>query len=131
MKELTIRTSTVGWLKDLAKAYKDRSQVLLIDDAQVGVDPAQDTIFTMGRKAGLNREEWMGVVVCLGVAATGAFVVVMAVIDPEPFSKLGFTLAAGATMTLGGGMMAVKVLTRHRPPSVRLTRGGFEIRWED
>jgi hypothetical protein len=131
MNELTIRTSKSGWLKELATAYKNKTQVLLIDDANVGVDPAQDSIFAMGRKAGLNREEWMGVLVCLGVAATGAFVIVMAVIDPEPFSKLGFTLAAGAVMTLGGGLMAVKVLTRHRPPSVRLTKAGFEIKWED
>jgi len=83
----------------------------------------------MGQKGKLTTPEWVAVATSLGVAATGAFLVVMAVVDPEPFSKIGFALGAGSVMTLGGGFAAVRILTRQKPPTITVSAKGFEISW--
>ncbi len=59
--DLTIRTSQRGWLAQLAKAYRNRDQVLIIDDANVGIDPNNQTLLDMGLKTKLSSKEWSAV----------------------------------------------------------------------
>jgi hypothetical protein len=125
-----IKTSEPGWLARLATAYKSHSPVLVVDDGNVGIDPSSDTLLEMGRRARFGVRDWIAVVVALGVAATGAYLVVMAILDPEPFSKIGLALGAGTVMVLGGGFSAIHVLTNVKPPSVRLSPRGIEISWD-
>jgi hypothetical protein len=128
---LVIRTSSPGWLINLAKAYKSKTSVTLLDDAQIGVDPINETLLDMGRKGKLSPREWVGVIVALGVGGFGAWLVVMAVLDPEPYSKIGLAIGAGTLMTLGGGFAAIRILTGHKPPSVGLSPGGgFRISFD-
>ena len=56
--------------------------------------------------------------------------VVLAVLDPEPTSKLGLLVGGGAVCVLSGGLTAVAILTRRRPPTIEMGPGGFKIRWE-
>jgi len=126
----TIQTSEPKWLEAVAKAYKKKSAVKLIDNAHLGIDPRKDTILKMGRKGSLSMQEWMAVLVSLGVAGAGAILLYMAIIDPEPFSKIALALATGAVLTFGGGAMAVKILTNVKPPKVKVFPGGFEISWD-
>ena len=130
MSGLTIKTTTDDWLRLLAAAYTSQTPVTLVDDAGLGVDPVHQTLLEMGKKAHLTVSDWMAVVVALGVSSVGAFLVVMAVLDPEPYSKIGFALGAGAVMTMGGGFAAIRVLTKQKPPRVRLSPAGFEIAWD-
>ena len=65
-EELTIRTSETGWLEQLAVAYRQQREVLVIDDAEIGLDPSSQSLLTMGREYGLARREWAGVLVSLG-----------------------------------------------------------------
>ena len=130
MAGLTIKTTTEDWLRLLATAYTSQTPITLVDDAGLGVDPVHHTILEMGKKAHLTISDWMAVVVALGVSSVGAFLVVMAVLDPEPYSKIGFALGAGATMTMGGGFAAIRVLTRQKPPRVTVSPVGFEIAWD-
>jgi hypothetical protein len=126
-----IRTSAKRWMEDLARAYKERIPFTLEDDAEVGIDPRADTILTMGLRAKLRPRDWYGVVVALGVAAAGAWLLVMAVLDPEPYSKIAFALATGALLLGSGGFYAVYILTRLKPPRIRMTGGkSFEVGWE-
>jgi hypothetical protein len=126
----TIRTSKAGWVKEVAKLYKSRNPFALLDDAKVGVDPRNDTILQMGVKAGLSRREWSATLICLGVAGIGVWLVVAAVLDPEPFSKVFATIAAGAVLLSTGSLMAVRILTHIKPPNVRVSKTGiFEIYW--
>jgi hypothetical protein len=125
----SVRTSNNAWVKDLSKAYKTKTPIQLVDDAKIGIDPTKDTLLQMGRKAELGTREWVAVVIALGVAASGAYLLVMAIIDPEPFSKLTFAIGAGAVLTLGGGYGAVSVLTKTKPPRVIEIPDGFEIHW--
>ncbi len=129
MTELTIRTSETGWLSKVATAYKTKNPIVIIDDANVGIDPRQDSLFTMGKKADLSPQEWTAVIVAVGIAAAGAFLLVMAILDPEPFSKMAFTIGSGSVLVVGGGFSAIRILTHHKPPNVKMTTRGFEINW--
>lgn len=128
--ETLIKTSDKRWLERLARAYKDRLPVSLIDDANVGIDPSTQTIFQLARSAGMSSREIAGAAVALGMSAAGAVMVALAFLDPEPTSKLGLMIGGGITCLLGGGFSAIRILTRERPPTVRVTPSGFEIEWE-
>lgn len=129
MNSLVIKTSSKNWMEQLSLAYKVKTQVQLVDDAQLGIDPLNMTILEMGRKANLTVNEWIAVLVALGMASVGAWLIVMAVIDPEPWSKVTFALGGGIALTFGGGFAAVNVLTGIKPPHVSLGKDGFEIKW--
>jgi len=126
----TILTSQKGWFERLAKAYRDRQPVLLVDDARVGIDPESQSLVSMGIKAGLSPADWAAVGVAVGMSAAGVMMVVLAFLDPEPTSKLGLLVGGGAVCVLTGGLTAVAVLTRRRPPNVEMSAGGFKISWE-
>ncbi len=128
--ESTIRTSQTGWFERLARAYRDRLPILLVDDAHVGIDPKSQSLVAMGIKAGLSVTDWAAVGVAVGVSAAGVMMVVIAFLDPEPTSKLGLLVGGGAVCVLSGGLTAVAILTRRRPPNIELGAGGFKISWE-
>lgn len=131
MSEERIRTSNTDWLKQVAKAYKARLPILLEDDAHLGINPQLDSLLRMGLKAGLSAREWIGVCVALGIAGVGIWLVVAAVLDPEPFSKVALVIVTGAVLLGTGGLMAIRVLTHLKPPNVRIFKTGvFEIYWE-
>ena len=126
---ITIRTSETGWFERLAKAYKDHTPVALIDDANVGINPKTQLLWEMGRKAHLTVPEWTAVLVALGMTLAGAAMVIAAILDPEPTSKLWLLIASGAILVFGGGWGAIRVLTKVKPPRVKVGPGGIEIDW--
>jgi hypothetical protein len=128
--DLTIRTSEQGWLAQLAEAYRNRHQVVIIDDANVGIDPSSQTLLDMGLKTGLSRKEWIAVLIAGGMTIFGAAVIILAILDPDPTSKLGLLIASGAVLTLGGGFSTIRILTKHKPPKVRVSSNGIEIEWD-
>jgi hypothetical protein len=130
MGDETIRTSEKGWFGKLARAYREKTPVLVIDDANVGVDPATDSLVSMGLKAGLSAAEWTAVGVSIGVSAAGITMVVLAFLDPEPTSKLGLLVGGGAICVFSGGFSAIRILTRLRPPCIEVSPRGIRIRWE-
>jgi len=130
MANLTIRTSDPGWLPQLTKAYRNRDQITIIDDAHVGIDPENQSLLDMGLKSGLSRNDWTAVVVAAGMGVFGAVLIVLAILDPEPTSKLGLLIASGALLAWGGGHSAIRILTKHKPPKVRVSTSGIEIDWE-
>src|SRR6266852_2779321 len=128
--DLTIRTSEQGWLAQLAKAYRNRDQVVIVDDANVGIDPSSQTLLELGLKTGLSRKEWTAVLIAGGMTIFGAAVILLAILDPDPTSKLGLLVASGAVLTLCGWFSAIRILTKHKPPKVRVSRNGIEIEWD-
>ena len=125
-----IRTSSSGWFAQLARAYRVRARVVLVDDAHVGIHPHSETLLDMGRRASLSMREWAGVLIALGMSSIGAWVVVMAVLDPEPYSKVLGAIFAGAAVLGAGGFAAIRILTHHQPPKVTISTRGFEIAWD-
>jgi hypothetical protein len=130
MDNLTIRTSDRSWLPQLAKAYRNREQIVIVDDANIGIDPASQTLVDMGLKSGLSRNDWIAVAVAGGMGVFGAVTIVLAILDPEPTSKLGLLIASGALLAWGGGHSAIRILTKHKPPKVRVSTSGIEIDWD-
>lgn len=128
--EKEIRTSTQGWLEKLARCYREKQNVILIDDAKVGINPESDTLLAMGLKAKLSHREWIALLICLGVSLLGAYLLIMAILDPEPYSKISIALITGAVLTGSGGLVAVRVLTKIKPPHVKIAKDGFEIKWD-
>ena len=130
MSDLTIRTSEHGWLAQLAKAYRNRDNIVVIDDAKVGIDPSKQTLLDMGLKTGLSRKEWVAVLIAGGMTLFGAVVIILAILDPDPTSKLGLLIATGGVLTVTGGFSSIRILTNHKPPKVRVSRNGIEIAWD-
>ncbi len=131
MNDSVVRTSAKGWVATLAKGYKNRGHILLIDDANVGIDPARESLVAIGIKARLSIEEWIGVGVSIGMSAAGSVMVVLAFIDPEPTSKLGLLIGGGTACVLAGGLTAIRILTRLRPPNISAGVGGIRISWDE
>ncbi len=129
-EERRIRTSEKGWFGKLARAYRERVPVLIVDDARVGLDPATDSLVSIGLKAGLSPAEWAAVGVSIGISAAGITMVVLAFLDPEPTSKLGLLVGGGAVCVMTGGFSAVRILTKLRPPNVEVSTQGIRITWE-
>ena len=125
----TIRTSEKDWLPRLTKAYRERAEVELVDDAGIGVDPATQTLLQMGLAGRLSRREWSAVVVSGGMTVLGAAMVVLAILDPEPTSKLGLVVGSGALLALTGGFQTIRLLTRLKPPSITISGKGIHIEW--
>lgn len=128
---LVVRTSQKDWLISVAKAYKAQVAFELVDDGNVGVNPINQTLLDMGRKANLSQREWIALMISLGMGAAGAWLLVMAVLDPEPYSKIAFALGSGVFLTCAGGYSSIRILIGHKPPSVSVSpRGGFAISWD-
>jgi hypothetical protein len=127
---LAIRTSEQDWLPRLTQAYRERVQVDLIDDANLGVDPATQSLLQMGATGRLTRREWTAAGLSAGMTLFGAGLVVAAIVDPEPTSKLGLLVGSGALLALTGGFQTIRLLTRQKPPSITITAKGVHIGWE-
>jgi hypothetical protein len=126
----TIRTSQQGWLTELAKAYRSRDQIVIVDDLNVGIDPSSQTILQMGLRSKLSRNDWIAVGISSGIGIVGIGAIVLAVVDPDPTSKLGLLIASGAILTATGGFNAIRILTNRKPPKVRVSPTGIEIEWD-
>jgi len=126
---LTIRTSEKDWLARLTEAYRRHAQVDLIDDAGAGIDPARQSLLQMGLSGRLTRREWTAVSVSAGMTIFGAGLIVAAILDPDPTSKLGLLVGSGALLALTGGFQTIHLLTRQRPPSITISARGVHIDW--
>jgi hypothetical protein len=128
-REKIVRTSDPNWLRTLALLYRSRLSGVIIDDANLGINPEDQTLLQMARISGLSRREIAGVSVALGMSGVGLTMVILAFLDPEPTSKLGLLVGGGAVCVLGGGFSAIRILTQHKPPNIRATAHGIEISW--
>lgn len=125
----TIRTSESDWLKKLAKLYEARRDGTFVDDAGLGIDPTSQSLLDMARRGGLSTTEIVAVALACGMSAAGVWMVVAALADPEPTSKLGLLVAGGLLLAVTGGHSALQVLTNRKPPCVTLTGAGVKLSW--
>ncbi len=126
-----IKTSNPNWLKYLAKAYKQKTTITLINDANLNIDPETETILTMGRKANLTKTQWFAVLVSLGVSTAGLYIVYAAIMDPEPTSKLLLMISGGIALIGTGGVTAIGILTKKKPPHIEVSKDKFIISWNE
>ena len=94
-----------------------------------GIHPEDQTLLQMARDSGLSVREIASVSVALGMSGVGVTMVILAVLDLEPTSKLGLLVGGGTVCVLGGGFQAIRILTNHKPPKITATAHGIEISW--
>ena len=107
-----VRTSDPKWLERLADFYRKHRTVFIKNDAGLAIDPTKQSLLQMGRAGRLARSQWLGVVTSLGISVFGAYLIVAAILDPEPTSKLGLLVASGALLVAGGGLHGGAVADR-------------------
>jgi hypothetical protein len=67
--------------------------------------------------------------VSAGLTLFGAGLVVAAILDPDPTSKLGLLVGSGALLALTGGFQTIRLLTRLKPPNITISAKGIHIDW--
>jgi hypothetical protein len=82
--KLVIRTSERGWFAALAKAYKEETPTWVIDDAAVGFDPHDDTLFELGRRSKLSAREIVAACLAAGMSVGGWWAAVYVLTNKKP-----------------------------------------------
>jgi hypothetical protein len=127
MKE--IRTSQSDWFSQLVQTYRNREAIRFIDDKGYGIN-LTESLLAAGLRGNLGYNEWTAVLLMLGVSGFGVWMIVAAILDPEPTSKLSLLIGAGTILVFTGSGTAIWILTNLRPPHVRVSPNGVDISWE-
>jgi hypothetical protein len=134
MKEI-VRTSEKTWLEKALRHYRDRTRFRLVDDAEVGItekDVASGVaLIKAASRDKLGWRKIAQVLVGFGLSGAGVAMVILAVLDPEPTSKLSLLIAGGVILALTGGVAMLRALGQTW--KVRVHRGGttFEVEPQD
>jgi len=125
-----IRTSDSDWLGRALRHYADGSRFELADDAGLGIKEqdlrsAMDLLRYLRRGRRFTKRHLWQVLTGLGLSGVGIGLVVAAILDPEPTSKLGILLAGGVVLILTGGLSVLKALGQTWV--VRVGKGLFTV----
>jgi hypothetical protein len=115
MENLTIKTSEEKWVDRAMKAYTKKQEFNLIDDANIGlskkdVRSAINLMSFLRKEKRLSIKELSAVLFGLGVTASGVWIVLAAIADPEPTSKLTLLIAGGLILALTGSLGTLRAL---------------------
>jgi len=123
-----IATSDPTWFQKALEAYRRGERFTLRDDAGVGLSAA-----ALGSGVALIRfvvvlgvvpwREVLIVLTGLGLSVVGIWLILVAVADPEPTSKLGILLAGGVALIFTGGASILYALGVRWKVSVKSTGG--------
>jgi len=109
-----IKTSDEKWLEKALRCYRDAAGFTLEDDAEFGLreDDLKSGISLVkaASKKRISLKQIAQILAGLGIGAAGIWMVVAAIIDPEPTSKLGLLIAGGIVLTLTGGLAVLRAL---------------------
>ncbi len=111
----TIHTSDQKWVEKALKAYSKKLEFNLVDDAEMGlnekdVKSAMHLLAFIKREKRLNLKEITAILVSLGITASGVWIVLAAIADPEPTSKLSLLIAGGLVLALTGSLGTLRAL---------------------
>lgn len=128
-----IRTSDPRWLEQVVRHYTRKERFQLLDDARLGLGPddlksAVDLLRALKKRNVPRRQLWQ-VLTGIGISSVGIALVLAAILDPEPTSKLGILLAGGVVLILTGGLSILKALGQTW--MVRVGKGLFTVEPKD
>ena len=87
----------------------------MIDDAELGlsekdVKSAMHLLAFMKREKRLSIKDISTILIGLGITASGVWIVLAAIADPEPTSKLTLLIAGGMVLALTGSLGTLRAL---------------------
>lgn len=113
--DLLIKTSDEQWLKSAIEAYSKKQAFTLLDDAGIGLTEkdlvsAVTLIRVAKKKAGLPFKTIAQALTSIGITGAGIYIVILAIADPEPTSKLGLLITGGLILAVTGSLGALSSL---------------------
>lgn len=134
MKEI-IRTSNPEWLELAIKEYSEKKEFTFIDDEKLGLTKtdlksAVNLIKAAKSKGGKTIKQITAVLVGVGASAAGIYLIMLAVFDPEPTSKLGLLVGGGLMLTITGSFGALNALGVNFSVSAKSGNYSFDIKPE-
>ncbi|MBD3286522.1 hypothetical protein GF359_08120 [candidate division WOR-3 bacterium] len=109
-----IKTTDDKWLEKALRCYRDGIGFKLIDDAEIGIGQKDlESGISLVRAASrrkISLKQIGQMLTGLGIGAAGIWMVIAAIVDPEPTSKLGLLIAGGIVLTLTGGLAVLRAL---------------------
>ncbi len=124
-----IRTSDQGWSKKLYVAYRDNIEFKLFDDAGLGIDLTTDFLCDAYDKGRLTPKDWANIFLGTGSTLAGAWLLRIAMMSPEPVSKLPLVGVAMLMMVVGAPY-AMYIISGKKPMSFRVSEHGIEFGWD-
>lgn len=114
MKKI-IKTSNKEWLESALKEYSSKNEFTLIDDKILGLqekdlNSAVSLIKAAKTKGKKSIKQITKVLLGLGLSSTGIYVIIIAIADPEPTSKLSLLLVGGVILAISGGYGTLRAL---------------------
>lgn len=110
-----ILTSDENWVDRAMKAYTKKVAFDLVDDAKIGlsekdVKSAINLLSFMKKERKMKLKDISSVLVGLGITASGVWIVLAAIADPEPTSKLTLLVTGGLILALTGSLGTLRAL---------------------
>ena len=112
---LIVKTSQTEWLKVAIDNYSKKQTFTLVDDAKIGLTEkdlvsAVSLIRTAKKKAGLSFKTIAQALTSIGITGAGVYIVIIAIADPEPTSKLGLLITGCLLLAVTGSLGALSSL---------------------
>ena len=131
----TIKTSNPEWLEIALKKYSLKKEFIFIDDAKLGMTEkdlksAVNLIKASKAKAGKTVKQITAVLVGIGMSSAGIGIVILAIADPEPTTKLGLLVGGGLLLVLTGSYATMKSLGVNFSVSAKAGTYAFDIKPE-
>jgi len=125
-----IRSSDPEWLNKALRHYTGKTMFELIDDAGLGLSQpdlrsAVGLLKALREKKKFSTRHLWQVLTGLGLGGVGIALIIAAILDPEPTSKLGILLAGGVLLIVTGGLSILKALGQTWV--VRVGKGLFTV----
>lgn len=113
--EKTIKTSDKKWLETALKEYSSKKQFTLIDDKRIklkekDLNSAVSLIKAAKLKGKKSIKQITKILLGLGLSSAGVYVIIIAIADPEPTSKLSLLLIGGIILAISGGYGTLRAL---------------------
>lgn len=131
----TIKTSNPEWLEVALKEYSLKNEFTFVDDAKLGMtekdlQSAVNLIRASKSKAGKTIKQITAVLVGLGMSLAGIWIILLAIADPEPTTKLGLLITGGFILAISGGYGTLRALGVNFSVTAKRGDMSFEIKPE-
>jgi len=129
---IIIKTSESDWLEKSIKCFTEKTAFSFVDDAKMGLTEtdlksAVNLIRVAKSKGNKTWKSIVGVLTGLGITGAGVYIIMLAIIDPEPTTKLGLLVSGGLIITLTGSLGVLSSLGMNFNVSAKTKLGQFEI----